>query len=1033
MATQVGADWPSDAGLPGQRDRFLLELTDATRSVADARAVMRTTAERLGAVLHADGVGYGEIDETRALLTVAEYWCGPDVTSLVGRHRLDDFGPAVGALRAGEVVVVSDVLAPDVSTDPSVAAAFQAIGVRAVLAVPLFKEGAVVAALFVHRLAPHVWSDDELQLVAVVSERTWEAVSRARAERAMQRDLEDAAALQEVSNQLIQEDDVETLFARILDAAIAFARADAGSMQLLDAETGELELLDLRGFHPGSDEYWGHIRDHSVTSCGTALRTGERVIVSDFEACDWLVGTRDLELYRQSGLRSVQTTPLVTRDGRTVGMLSTHWRTPRHPTSHDLRLVDVLARQAADLIERRQTQALRRRAFEQEREARLRAEHLEQRAMRLQRLTAILAEAESVEAVGRIVVGDFVEAVDGSGGSLYLCDESGALRLLEHRGRPADMVERHAVIRLDAPLPVVEAVTQLRPIFHADANVARASNPAFGELLDAEPRLGAAWAHLPMLAAGRVVGVLVVAYSSPQPFDALDQVHLLGAAAAAGQALQRAMLLEAERAARRRTELLARLTGELAVAAGPDEILECTVAVLAGEFADAAAVVALDGTIVAAAGDSTRAGRDVPAGPDDGAFMGGPLGDQRAPVLVVSTTPDRRFSDGDGEVFDEVCTRVAGALARSALHAHEHDVSVRLQESLVAGQDLPPDSVSVAQAYLPGLARMQVGGDWTDIVALDERRVALTVGDVVGRGIDAAAAMGRLRSALAAILTGGALPGEAIDQLDRFARRVAGAEYTTVAICILDTANGELTYACAGHPPPLLLDEDGCSYLWEARSPPIGVGSAARTSARRAIAAGAAVLLYTDGLVERRERPLEVGLEQLAAVVRDAADRSVEEIRERILAELLDPSRQRDDTALLLARVERVETARFATTVEGPAELAELRRSIRGFMELHDVDHADMQDVVLAVSEAAANAIEHGHDGQAAPVEVTLAIMDGHLTGSVRDGGTWKAPHGDPSRGRGLAIMRALAGDVSVTHGDGTTVAFQRSLRRTRP
>src|SRR6478735_8431909 len=372
MATQVGADWPSDAGLPGQRDRFLLELTDATRSVADARAVMRTTAERLGAVLRADGVGYGEIDETRAFLTVAEYWCAPGVPSLVGRHRLDDFGPVADALRAGEVVVASDVRAPDVSTDPAVAAAFQAIGVRAALAVPLFKEGTVVAALFVHRLAPHVWRDDERQLVGVVAERTWEAVSRARAERAMQRDLEDAAALQEVSNQLIQEDDVETLFARILDAAIAFA--DAGSMQLLDPETGELELLDLRGFHPDSAEYWGHIHDHSVTSCGTALRTGERVIVPDFDSCDWLVGTRDLELYRQSGLRSVQTTPLVTRDGRTVGMLSTHWRVAYEPTERDLHLIDVLARQAADLIERRQTQALRRRAFQQEREARLRAE-----------------------------------------------------------------------------------------------------------------------------------------------------------------------------------------------------------------------------------------------------------------------------------------------------------------------------------------------------------------------------------------------------------------------------------------------------------------------------------------------------------------------------------------------------------------------------------------------------------------------------------------------------------------------------------
>src|SRR5205085_10347788 len=87
MATQVGADWPSGAGLPGQHDAFLLALTDAIRSVADARLVMRLIAEHLGQALRADGVGYGEIDETRAFLTVAEYWCAPGVRSLVGRHR----------------------------------------------------------------------------------------------------------------------------------------------------------------------------------------------------------------------------------------------------------------------------------------------------------------------------------------------------------------------------------------------------------------------------------------------------------------------------------------------------------------------------------------------------------------------------------------------------------------------------------------------------------------------------------------------------------------------------------------------------------------------------------------------------------------------------------------------------------------------------------------------------------------------------------------------------------------------------------
>jgi GAF domain-containing protein/anti-sigma regulatory factor (Ser/Thr protein kinase) len=1030
VVTDVGSGARDEPGAPEQRDAFLLAFTDAVRGIADARAVMRIASERLARAIDADGVGYGELDETGAFLTIAEDWCGPGVTSLVGRHRLDDFGPAADLLRAGEVVVLDDVQAPAVSTDATVAAAFAGLGIRAGLAVPLLKEQTVVALLFAHHLEPHVWTAEERALVPAVAERTWEAVSRARAERAMQRDLDDAVALQTVSNQLILEDDVDALFARILDAAIGFARADAGSMQLLDPETEQLELIDLRGFHPDSGEYWGQIHDHSVTSCGEALRTGERVIVPDFEACDWLVGTRDLELYRSSGLRSVQTTPLITRDGHTVGMLSTHWRVAYEPTERDLHLIDVLARQAADLIERRQTQALRRRAFQQEREARLRAERLERRAMRLQQLTGGLAEAETVEAVGRIVVTDFIDAVDGSGALLYLYDASAAeLRLLDHHDHPAAIMRRPAAIAIAEPLPVTETVREHRSIFLADAASARARYPRLEEALTAHPDPGAAWAMLPLNAAGRTVGALVVAYAEPRSFDALDRAHLLAAAAAAGQALQRVLLLGTERAAQRRTELLARITAELASATGLEAMLAGTVAVLADGFAVSAVVLAPDGREVAAAGGRAQA-PDEDGIDDDALQLRGPLGEGSTLQLVATTTPDRPFDDGDRELLDEVRARVGSAAARTTLHAHEHAVSIRLQESLVAGQDVPPDSVSVTQAYLPGRAGMQVGGDWTDIVALDECRVAVTVGDVVGSGIDAAATMGRLRSALAAILTTGAAPDEAIAGLDRFARRVTGAEYTTVAICILDTARGELAYACAGHPPPLLLDGDEAEFLMDARSAPLCVPGAARVTARRTISPGATVVLYTDGLVERRTRPLDEGMRMLAAVAREAPAGDLGALRERILQRLVDPSEQRDDIALLAARVERLSSERFFHRIQHADDLAGLRQAARAWLEGQAIATADATDVVLALSEAAANAVEHGHAGAAMPVDVTLALSEGVVTGVVRDHGRWRTPRDHPDRGRGLAIMRAVSDAVEVDRRDGTTLSFRRRVRR---
>jgi serine/threonine-protein kinase RsbW len=308
--------------------------------------------------------------------------------------------------------------------------------------------------------------------------------------------------------------------------------------------------------------------------------------------------------------------------------------------------------------------------------------------------------------------------------------------------------------------------------------------------------------------------------------------------------------------------------------------------------------------------------------------------------------------------------------------------------------------------------------------------VALTVGDVVGTGIDAAAAMGRLRSALAAILTTGAAPDEAISRLDRFAHRVAGAEYTTVAVCILDTGTGELSYACAGHPPPLVLDGGEADYLWDARSAPLCVAGTTRSAGRRTIGPGATVVLYTDGLVERRTRPLEDGLATLAAIARDGAGDDLDALRERILDRLVDPSEQRDDTALLLARVEQLSGAQFYHRVEVADDLADLRQASRSWLEAHDVPAPAAGDVVLAVSEAAANAIEHGHAGARLPVDVTLALADGHVAGVVRDRGQWRPPRSDPDRGRGLAIVRAVTDTLDVDRRNGTTISFRRRVRR---
>src|SRR5215470_1654384 len=162
--------------------------------------------------------------------------------------------------------------------------------------------------------------------------------------------------LQEISTLLIQEGNLDALYERVLDAAINLMSADMGSMQKYDPEQDQLRLLASRGFGPESVACWEQVNRDSATSYGMALSAGRRVIVSDIECSDFMAGSADLNVSRRAGIRAVQSTPLVSRSGRLLGVISTHWGKPHQPTEHELRALDVLARPTADLIERVQVE-----------------------------------------------------------------------------------------------------------------------------------------------------------------------------------------------------------------------------------------------------------------------------------------------------------------------------------------------------------------------------------------------------------------------------------------------------------------------------------------------------------------------------------------------------------------------------------------------------------------------------------------------------------------------------------------------------
>jgi len=178
-------------------------------------------------------------------------------------------------------------------------------------------------------------------------------------------ELADTKLLQSISAELLYEDNIQALYERIIDTAAQIMRSEYASMQMLHPErgdSGELQLLASKGFNPQASRFWEWVGIDAASTCGVALRTRQRVIVSDLEKCDYMQETEDLATYLDTGIHACQTTPLLSRSGKILGMISTHWSEPHQPSERELRLLDVLARQAADLIERKQIEEALRKA-----------------------------------------------------------------------------------------------------------------------------------------------------------------------------------------------------------------------------------------------------------------------------------------------------------------------------------------------------------------------------------------------------------------------------------------------------------------------------------------------------------------------------------------------------------------------------------------------------------------------------------------------------------------------------------------------
>jgi anti-anti-sigma factor len=406
------------------------------------------------------------------------------------------------------------------------------------------------------------------------------------------------------------------------------------------------------------------------------------------------------------------------------------------------------------------------------------------------------------------------------------------------------------------------------------------------------------------------------------------------------------------------------------------------------------------------------------------------------------------------EVTERVTARLAAEAKAKMMSQRYEEVRLSatvMQQALLAGSLPLIPGVDVAAEYLVAAEDTAAGGDWFDAIVVDNR-VVFMVGDVVGHGVEAAAVMSQLRTALRLNVIQGLGVAESLAAVDRFSAYVPGSKSATVCIGALDVDTGEFEYCTAGHPPPLLVTADAdARFLEPSGAGPLGRGATdedpqpheAFPVRTEHLGLGDSVLLYTDGLIERPGRPLAASTTEFADLAANIAGgggfpvsnaRPIERLCTQTLELLLRTTGYTDDVTLLAAqRTTRPDP--FHITIDAVPEAAgRARTKIRKWLTGLGAESADVMAVVHALSEYIENAIEHAYAGDPSGTVTIEARLgpDGTMHASVTDQGRWRTPSSfASSRGRGLALADMLTTQCRVVGSDkGTTAELSLCLSR---
>ncbi len=398
-------------------------------------------------------------------------------------------------------------------------------------------------------------------------------------------------------------------------------------------------------------------------------------------------------------------------------------------------------------------------------------------------------------------------------------------------------------------------------------------------------------------------------------------------------------------------------------------------------------------------------------------------------VMHVGTLVQRHFDEDDEMLLQLAADRAALAIDNARI-SEQRAVTEIMQRSLLPDALPQIPGMRFSAKYLPAGSGVKIGGDWYDVFQLASGRIAFVIGDVVGRGVLAASVMGEIRTVLRAYMVQGHKLTEVVSMLNELLVSMGRSRGATLSILALDPVAEELEAVTAGHLPPLLIEPDGHTRLLE-QTPglPVGVRIGHHYQACcYPFPTGSRLLLYTDGLIERRDESIDEGFQRLTVAAQAAAGRTDSSFADRVYRALIDETPLEDDVALLAIEALPLEDTLEMTLPARPNILGGLRNTLGRWLQAAGANENELFDITLSASEAATNAIEHAYGAREASFIVRCEHDGQKVIVTVRDIGRWRTtrPQGG---GRGLEIMRALLDSVEIDSDKrGTVVTMTKRL-----